>query len=74
MSRFLWLLALLMHFLQCLFRGLLEEGHFLRRIPSKACKATSARSTLVCANRRAPATTESKKVVKVPPDQWCWVK
>src|SRR6202051_2011054 len=30
-----------------------------RVIPSSSCKATSARSKLVCANRRAPATTES---------------
>src|ERR1700739_1651888 len=36
-----------------------------RVIPSNSCKATSARSKLVCANRRAPATTESKKAVKV---------
>jgi hypothetical protein len=32
---------------------------------SNACKATSARSKLVCAKRRAPATTERKKAVKV---------
>jgi hypothetical protein len=36
-----------------------------RAIPSNACKATSARSKLVCAKRRAPATTERKKAVKV---------
>ncbi len=36
-----------------------------RRIPSNECKATSARNKLVCANRRAPTTTESKKAVKV---------
>ena len=34
-----------------------------REIPNKACKATSARSKLVYANRRAPATTESKNAV-----------
>src|SRR5215472_9926507 len=36
-----------------------------RRIPSTVCKAGSARGKLVCAKRRAPATTESKKAVKV---------
>ena len=36
-----------------------------REIPSTACKAASARSKLVCAKRRARATTESEKAVKV---------
>src|SRR5215469_16754062 len=36
-----------------------------REIPNSACKAVSARSKLVCAKRRAPATTESKNAVKV---------
>src|SRR5580700_747899 len=36
-----------------------------REIPSTACRARSARSKLVCANRRAPATTESKNALKV---------
>jgi len=36
-----------------------------RFIPSKACKATSPRNKLVRTNGRAPATTESRKAVKV---------
>src|SRR5215472_3150788 len=36
-----------------------------REIPNNACKAASARSKLVCAKRRGPATTESKNAVKV---------
>jgi hypothetical protein len=36
-----------------------------REMPSNACKTTSARSKLVCANRRTPANIESKNTVKV---------